>query len=327
MNRTDCDVLIVGAGLAGAATAYHLRRMTQGSILLMEQEDLPGVHSSGRNAAMIRQHVEDAAIRPLMQEGAAFLRRGELAEFRQTGSVLLGLGDADVTRWVPPAVGCGQWCPTDGVVDVSGLLHAYLRGQTVRYGARVLGWHSVKAAVEVETSRGLLRCGLLVNAAGPWAGRIGDLPLTPMNRHLFFTPPTAAVDRAWPFVWHLADGFYFRPESGGLLLCTCDETPAEAGDYDLRRAPLETLAELAHRHLPGLGELAIRQVTVGQRTFARDRQFVIGHDPRHSRLFHVAGLGGHGVTASWAVGHLAAQRILEGSTAPDAVFSPAHQLG
>ena len=31
-----------------------------------------------------------------------------------------------------------------------------------------------------------------------------------------------AVDPSWPFAWHASDGFYFRPESGGLLVCACD---------------------------------------------------------------------------------------------------------
>jgi D-arginine dehydrogenase len=326
MSQVDCDVLIVGAGLAGAATAFHLRQSSDRRVLLVEQEDLPGVHSSGRNAAMIRERVDDPDLSPLVRDGAAFLRRGELAEFRRTGSMLLGLGQEDVSRRVPPAVGRGLWCPDDGVVDVNGLLHAYLRGLTVRYGTRVLRWRRAGDAVEVETSQGRIRCGLLVNAAGPWAGELGDIPLTPMNRHLFFTPPLEAADHDWPFVWDIPAGFYFRPESGGLLLCACDEQPAAPGDYSAGSAPVEQLAELTRRHLPGFGDVAIRDTWVGQRTFAGDRKFVIGHDPRCPLLFHVAGLGGHGVTASWAVGRLAAARILQGSTASDAVFSAARLL-
>ena len=42
------------------------------------------------------------------------------------------------------------------------------------------------------------------------------------------------------------------------------------------------------------------------------RNFVIGFDPNEPRLFHVAGLGGHGVTASYAVGRHAAEAIMTG---------------
>lgn len=295
-------------------------------MLLVEQEDLPGVHSSGRNAAMVREWVEDPEIRALVGEGAGFLRRGTLAEFHRTGSVLLGLGDEDVSRRVPPAAGFGLWCPDDGVVDVNGLLHAYLRGQTIRYGTRVLKWRRAGDEIEVETSQGSIRTGLLVNAAGAWAGEIGDIPMTPMNRHLFFTPPVEVVDRNWPFVWDIPGGFYFRQESGGLLLCTCDEVPAAPGECRLDGVPVEQLAELTCKYLPGLDALSIKNSWVGQRTFAPDSKFVIGHDARCPLLFHVAGLGGHGVGASWSIGRLAAERILQGSTEPGAVFAPARLL-
>jgi D-arginine dehydrogenase len=325
MGMLDCDILIVGAGLAGAATAFHLRGRC-GRVVVVEQEDLPGAHSSGRNAAMVRERVEEPEVAALVREGAAFLREQRLAEFRRTGSVLLGMGDMDVSLRVPVATGRGLWCPGDGIVDVNGLLHAYLRGQDVRYGTRVRSWRAAERAVEVDTPRGTIRCRLLVNAAGPWAGELGGLPVTPMNRHLFFTPPMAAVDPAWPFVWDIPDGFYFRPESGGLLLSACDESPAVPGDYRTGNAPLERLADLSRRVLPGLGEFAIRETWVGQRVFAPDRQIVIGHDSRCRSLFHVAALGGHGVTASWAVGRLAAERIVRGHTEPTSPFSPARLL-
>ena len=47
--------VIVGAGFAGAATAYHLARNGARRIVVLEQERMAGVHSSGRNASMIRQ--------------------------------------------------------------------------------------------------------------------------------------------------------------------------------------------------------------------------------------------------------------------------------
>ena len=81
MARVDVDIVIVGAGFAGAATAYHLAKRGQTSVLLLEKEAQPGVHSSGRNAAIVREHVDDPAIQPIMTAGAAVLRRGHLATF------------------------------------------------------------------------------------------------------------------------------------------------------------------------------------------------------------------------------------------------------
>lgn len=326
MERIETDILIVGAGLAGASTAYHLGRTTDLRVILVDQEATPGVHSSGRNAAIIRQYADDPAWRSLLTEGAAFLRGGELASYERRGLMLLGLGDDDVTPRFPRARGTGAWRPDDGTVDVAALLQAYLAGQDVRFETKVFGWSRVGDGLRVETDHGDIRCCLLVNAAGPWAGTLGELPLTPMNRHLFVTGPMDWVDAGWPCVWDGPRGLYFRPESGGLLLCCCDETPAEPGDYREDLAVLERLAGNVSDQQPGLGELAIRRQWVGQRTFAPDRAAVIGPDPRNDRVFHVAGLGGHGVTASYAVGRLAAKMICGRDAESFDAYSPSRLL-
>ena len=47
------EVVIVGAGFAGAATAHHLAERGVRSVLLLEREPVPGAHASGRNAALV----------------------------------------------------------------------------------------------------------------------------------------------------------------------------------------------------------------------------------------------------------------------------------
>lgn len=323
MTDFDADILIVGAGLAGATTAYHLRRASDKRIILVDMEATPGEHSSGRNASYIRERMERAPLQPLATEGAAVLRKGELAEYLRCGALLVGLGDEDVGKHVPKARGKALWCPDDGVLDVAALLQRYLAGQQVRCNTKVNRWSRRGEGLVVETNQGDITCRLLVNAAGPWAGVLGDLPLTPMNRHLFTTPPMDWVDPNWPFVWDVEGGIYFRPESGGLLLSACDEQAAEPGDYSENPDVLESLAEKFERLQPGLADLSIQRSWVGQRTFAPDRLFVIGFDPRDDRLFHVAGLGGHGVTTSYAVGRIATELILGKTNEFKTLFSPA----
>jgi len=87
----SCDYIIIGAGFAGASTAYHLTRRGMTDILLLEQEAIPGFHSSGRNAAMIRQCVSDPALTELARDGAAFLSNFPSdwpvpVQFKQNGS-------------------------------------------------------------------------------------------------------------------------------------------------------------------------------------------------------------------------------------------------
>lgn len=322
----ETDILIVGAGLAGSATAYHLARGTRARVLVVEKEALAGVHSSGRNAAIVRERVDDPVLRPVMSESASFLRSGLLAAFERRGGLHVGVGDEDVRRHFPRARGVGLWCPDDGTIDVAGLLRAYLAGVQVRFDTSVAGWTVKGGRLRVETSRGEIVCGLLVNAAGPWAGTLGDLPLTPMNRHIFVTTPMDWVDPNWPIVWDGAGGLYFRPESGGLLLSCCDETPAEPGDYHEDFARIEELAGKVEALQPGLGELSISSTWVGQRVLAPDRRFVIGFDPRNDHVFHVAALGGHGVTASYAVGRIAARLITERTAEGADPFLPSRLL-
>jgi glycine/D-amino acid oxidase-like deaminating enzyme len=308
--------VIVGAGLAGAATAFHLKRRGVTDVVLLEREGVPGVHSSGRNASLLRERVDHPDLQALATEGAAALRSGDLGAFRRNGSVLLGLGDTDVSKMVPIARGRGLHCPDDGLVDVAGVLATYLTGQDVRWRTPMLGFRREPDGLVIQTATGEIHADVLVNAAGAWAGQVGALPMTPTNRHVFVTEPLDGLDPDWPFVWDVKAGLYFRPELGGLLICPCDETPAGPGEY--RQDPgMPALLQGRIRSLqPGLPPYRIAYRWVGQRTFSPDRNLVLGFDPREPRLFHVAGLGGHGVTISFALGRLAAAQLLAGSTTP-----------
>lgn len=315
-------VVIVGAGLAGAATAWHLARRGLEDVVLLEQEQTPGRHASGRNASLVREYVADPAWSDLTQAGAAFLRTAGLASFARNGSLLIGLGDTPVERFVPSATGRALHSPGDGIVDVAGLLHAYLRGRDVRTSVRYEGHHPSGRGIRVETSAGPLEADVVVNAAGAWAGSIGGLPLVPLGRHLFVSTEDPAIDPRWPFVWDVREGLYFRPESGGWLLSACDETPGTPGDYTVDEEVGLLVAERVARLQPGLGDLRLQHEWLGYRTFAPDRRPVIGFDARDPHLFHVAGLGGHGVTTSWPVGRIAADLLLGAAAHPAPGLDP-----
>lgn len=319
MEPERCHFLIVGAGLAGAATAYHLREQGVTDVILLEREAVPGVHASGRNAAMLRERMDHDALQPLARESAAVLRRGQLADFRATGGFLLGSGTTPLAGIVACGRGTGTLHPDDGVIDVAGLLHRYLAGQDVRYGVTFESARDVDDGLLVETSAGPLQARYVVNAAGPWAGPVGTLPLTPRNRHLFVSARDESIDADWPFLWDLEHGYYLRPESGGWLLCACDEADAAPGAYAEDPAVIESLGRKLRRWQPDLGDLRIARAWVGQRTFAADGLPALGFDAERPRWFHVAGLGGHGVTLSYAVGRLAAAMLLGSEQGPPAL--------
>ena len=359
--------VIIGAGFAGAATAYHLARSGARDILLLEQEQMAGVHASGRNAAMVRQVVSDPALAELTREGAAFLRSLPSdwpvpMSFEQNGSLLLGSGegwkklvqDAEMARWMGMAVECwprektsdfvpalkgadfegAVWCSTYGVVDIHALLTGYLKaarslGARIRYRCALhkieVQGHRVVGAV---TAEGVIEADVVINAAGPWAGRIAQLagaveaPLRPCRRHLFVTAPIPWVDRMWPFVWDVTHEFYFRPESGGLLLCPCDQEEMAPGDPPTDESITELLSDKIRRYFPALSDVAIKNSWAGFRTLSADGRFVIGWDPKVKGFFWVAGLGGHGVTTSSSAGALAAKLVLNPNGDQALEFSP-----
>lgn len=343
--------VIIGAGFAGAATAWALGRLKLGPGIIFEQEPTYGVHASGRNAGLLRMAEDDPVIRVLARRSIESIRQlnGEHSDLlRFVGGLTLAPREFDaeldehqatlqreglatellsrptaVARW-PFLADIGfhtaLWCPEEGVIDIHALLTHYLlaaRGygftlqtdcrvdKLILAGGRVVG---------VRVDKREVRADAVVDATGAWAGRLGraqrPLPLQPSRRHLFVS---GVLGRPWPyeapFVWMWPHEFYCRPEGAGLLLSPCDQTPAAPGTPSPDPGAAELLAAKLSCRAPSFEHLTIRRTWACLRTFAPDRRPVIGPDPEVPGLFHVSGLGGFGVTASAAIGELAACAI------------------
>ena len=217
------------------------------------------------------------------------------------------------------------WSADDGVADVHALLRTLLdaairRGTELRLDepARALSIRGDRV-VGVVTSKATIEADVVVNAAGAWAAQVGawagvELPLRPLRRHLYVSAPLPGVPVTQPLVWDVGRGAYFRPESGGLLLCACDESDAEPGVPAVDPALDDHLASHLTDCFPALAQIGLRRRWAGLRTFAPDRRFVLGAD--RLGLVWAAGLGGHAVTTCTAVGRLVAEAIVQGVAIP-----------
>ena len=332
------EVAIIGGGIAGLSTAFHLARAGQRGLILLDREDQPGTYASGHNAAVARSLTGRPEHSALTAEGRR--RLAEAGLLAPTGGLLLAAeaGGLDALEAEARSLGVetrrGPGCPLpglravehlaipgDGVLDAAGLLRhcaegARSAGAELRYGCAVTGLERRPSGFRLMTDRGPLDAETLVLAAGAWAGPVGhwagsDLAFTPLRRSLVWSG--AAHPTREPWTWWVDRPFYFRPESGGLLLCPCEEVAVPLPERGRQPATdasvLEGLYGSLHELAPDLAEIPITRYWTGIRTFAPDRRFVVGWDPKVAGLFWVAGLGGHGMTSGLAVGALAAERF------------------
>jgi glycine/D-amino acid oxidase-like deaminating enzyme len=231
----------------------------------------------------------------------------------------LSLGEI-LSRWPRlsgvPAVG-GIHVDNDGVIDIHALLRGYVDGARdagipFELGTEVRRFHRISGSdqIMVETSRGNISAELVVNATGAWAGEVGwkagsrDIAFTPFHRHLHITERVPNLDAVAPFVWFLGgadDEFYLRPEGTGYLVSGCDAIETSPQDARVLPGAVNALAQKLTRVCPWIAEFSVVRSWACLRTFTPDGRPVVG----------IAGLGGHGASASPALGRLAAQGIAQ----------------
>ena len=342
-------ILIVGGGVAGVSTAYFLGRRGLRDVVLLEREPLLGTHSSGKNAAVLRTLTSDPVTTVFGCASADFLHApppdfSPVPLVERTGLLLTAdsAGAEELEQWCETSDGerlgpeaaralaphhegeisVAFWFAREGRIDIAALMAGFERG------AR-------EAGVEIRTAAGVerlladggrvrgvrlhdgeeLEADWTVMASGGWAGVLGRaagsrVALTPRRRHLLNTAPDATIDARWPVVWHHgSEPFYARPESGGLLVCGCDQAEVDPDRCVEDPAVKELVAERVAKNLPSFADAGVASFWCGMRTFTPDDRFAIGPDPDVAGLFWVAGLGGHGMVCAAGVGELAASRL------------------
>jgi D-arginine dehydrogenase len=208
----EFDIVIVGAGIAGASLAWQLA--AQRNVLLLEREAQPGQHSTGRSAAMFMESYGPPGVRALTRASRAFYehppagfaeqallaRRGVLylaqhgqeallrqtqRELAQHGAELQRLTAEEALARVPclrPEVVQGALFDAAAEdIDVHALHQGYLRGLRQRGGALRTATapraaHHDGRGWIIELNDGqAVQAPQVVNAAGAWADEVGAL--------------------------------------------------------------------------------------------------------------------------------------------------------
>ena len=210
--KSTADVVIIGGGIMGASTAYHLAKRGA-DVVLLEAGEMFGLGSTGLNAGGIRYqfatpvNIELSKLSIGMMERFADemdqevgLRRcgylfmlddpADLEQFKRNVTLQNAHGvpsrvvSTEEIRELAPEVELsgiigGTWCPRDGLVDPNSLLQGFISnarrlGATLLTSAGVTGIDVENGrAVRVHSTAGSVSADNVVIAAGPWSGQIG----------------------------------------------------------------------------------------------------------------------------------------------------------
>jgi D-arginine dehydrogenase len=204
------DIVVIGAGMAGASIAAHLAE--HASVRLLEMEPTPGYHSTGRSAAVFSECYGNDTVRALTRASREFFYSPDpdftaadlikpraillVARTNQTDALSQFLAStvaadgievktAQEARILHPLLRSddlwgGAYLKNAGDIEVHELHQGYLRLLQSRRGALTTGAQVThlernQGVWSVSTARDTFRAEVVVNAAGPWADEIGSL--------------------------------------------------------------------------------------------------------------------------------------------------------
>ncbi len=357
-------MVIVGAGVVGLFTAWELVRSGDCDVTVIEKSH-PGGGSSGRSVGMVetqyfaRPRVEALAwgrkiyTQLELEHGLRFVHGGYLRLARSRDVLALfdqsvafqrefDVDDAEVltrgalaTRW-PQLITddlegglLGTW---DGHVDgyeVTQLLTTLIRDAGARVVVRsaFLAASRVNGCWQVETEIGVLDADIIVNAAGPWAGLVGDMlgapvPLLP-QLHGAVTVKLAEPQPMMPFVMDYVpgsgtEGVYFRSENPTQLVAGLhtDEVigtvvPPDIPLRELSPDTVERVIALLAGRLHGTDELRLGSTWTGIYPMTPDHEPIVGRHPKVDGVVCALGAGGSGIQLSPSIGRLGADAVVE----------------
>ncbi|MFN4157155.1 MAG: FAD-dependent oxidoreductase [Gemmobacter sp.] len=211
---TRARIVVIGGGIIGCSTAYHLARDHRAEVLLIEQGRLTS-GSTWHAAGLVGQLRSSASITKVLKYSVDLYKRleaetGQATGWKMTGCLRLAttpdrwteykrlattarsfgmemelIGPDEVARMWPlmdtsDLIGA-SWLPTDGQASPSDITQALARGARMHgarivEGVRVTGFRMAGARItHVETDQGAVECETVVNCAGQWARQVGAM--------------------------------------------------------------------------------------------------------------------------------------------------------
>lgn len=359
------DVAIIGGGSIGCCVADALARADV-RVALLERDQLAG-GSTGLSVGVVESQYTDPlwidlrvaarrvfdALAKTTEIGlvrSGYLRLGHDVEdaARFTASVAhqraLGVEDSRVLdpgeiAALAPAlrvddVVAGLWSPSDGYVDphqatLAFAARARAHGAEIATGCAVLAAERRAGRWHLETTTGPRDCDVVVNAAGPWAGRVAELlgldcDVVPQRRSATQVHLAEPIGYVHPFVMNYVPGArrlgaYVRHEAADRLIVGLHseeilDPPSDPDDFP-RGVPQDVLEEMAEQiafRLPGLADgIAFGEGWSGLYPTRPSMDPFVGWRREAEGVIDAVGFGGSGIQAGPAAGILVRDWLLD----------------
>lgn len=345
------DVAIIGAGIAGAGLGWALRQQApELRIVLVEREDRPGYHTTGRSAAFWVGSYGGPGVVPLTLASRQFFDAspptfGDAPLLTRRPSLVIAppddpaaldaeaaeynMSDLPYDRLDAAALAANPAGPmlrpawrTRAIsendcfdIDVAALHQGYLRGAEVITDAEVGEISRKGEHWHISTRAGPIIATMIVNAAGAWADEVATLAGAHVRGLTPYRRTMAVLEIDPPPPVDLpvvmdAAGRFYFKPDGERLWLSPHDEIPDV-PHDVRPDELD-IARVIDLFQQVSPVRVVRLVSswAGLRTFAPDRLPVFGWDGAVPGLFWCAGQGGFGIQTAPAASDLCAALLL-----------------
>jgi sarcosine oxidase subunit beta len=358
MSNTT-EVIIIGGGIHGASLAFHLAQ--RGVPCTVLEKRFVAAGATGRSSGLVRMHYDTQASSRLAWASFEYFRNwavlvGGSCGFTRTGFIQIvarqhaealranvamqqGLGiptlvvSADDVRRLAPSFATddfeiaayepesGYAAPSDTAMSLIGAARQH--GAKLVQDCEVTGLEISGGKIRgVQTTQGGFAAPVVVNAAGPWAGKLNqlaglDLPYDTWRHDTMFVKRPAEIGPSHPTVIDFPRELYFRPEGGDLTLVGLEDgNPlGESPDSDTNHARagfVERAIERICERVPAMEKGALHSAHGGYDGITPDQHPMLG--PAGPDGFYLdCGFSGTGFKTAPAVGLCMAELILDGA--------------